>query len=100
MQQPPHSVLTWGGVATNLRAVLLKAFKMPTNRIGKAVEGRDHVFVPHVGTSCWHSGAVTENVKEENMGFVRTVKAILTDAHFVIPVIVLLIGIILLVKLH
>jgi hypothetical protein len=34
------------------------------------------------------------------MGFVRTVKAILTDSHFVIPVLVLVIGIILLVELH
>jgi hypothetical protein len=34
------------------------------------------------------------------MGFVRTAKTILTDSHFVVPVIVLLVGIILLVELH
>ncbi len=34
------------------------------------------------------------------MGFVRTAKAVLTDSHFVIPVMVLLVGIVLLVELH
>lgn len=34
------------------------------------------------------------------MGFARTAKAIVTDAHFIIPVVVLLVGIALLVELH
>lgn len=34
------------------------------------------------------------------MGFVRTAKAVLTDSHFAVTVIVLLVGILLLVELH
>jgi hypothetical protein len=34
------------------------------------------------------------------MGFVRTAKAVITDVHFIIPVVVLLIGICLLIELH
>jgi hypothetical protein len=34
------------------------------------------------------------------MSFQRTTKAVVTDIHFVIPLIVLLIGISLLIKLH
>ena len=38
--------------------------------------------------------------EDETMGFIGTVKAIVTDSQFVIPVIVLLVGIIRLVELH
>ena len=34
------------------------------------------------------------------MAFVRTTKTILTDVHFLVPIVVLLIGIVLLVELH
>ncbi len=34
------------------------------------------------------------------MGFFRTARAVVTDAHFIIPVAVLLVGIVLLVELH
>ncbi len=34
------------------------------------------------------------------MGFIRTARAIVTDSHFVIPVLVLLAGVLLLVELH
>ncbi len=34
------------------------------------------------------------------MGLVETAKAIMSDSHFIIPIVVLLIGIVLLVKLH
>jgi hypothetical protein len=36
----------------------------------------------------------------EKMGIVRTARAIVTDAQFIVPLAVLLLGIILLVKLH
>ena len=34
------------------------------------------------------------------MAFVHTTKMILTDVHFLVPIVVLLIGIVLLVELH
>lgn len=34
------------------------------------------------------------------MDFIRTAKAIVTDSQFIVPVVVLLVGIILLVELH
>jgi hypothetical protein len=41
-----------------------------------------------------------EKVTKNQIGFLRTVKAVLTDIHFVIPLAVLLIGIAFLVELH
>jgi hypothetical protein len=39
-------------------------------------------------------------VTRNQIGFLRTIKAVLTDIHFVIPLAVLLIGIAFLVELH
>jgi hypothetical protein len=38
--------------------------------------------------------------KRKNMAFLRTARAIVTDMHFIIPLIVLIIGTALLVGLH
>jgi hypothetical protein len=46
-------------------------------------------------------GVVDEaKVKRNQIGFLRTAKAVVTDIHFVIPLAVLLIGIAVLVELH
>lgn len=39
-------------------------------------------------------------VLEVQLGFMKTTKAVLTDSHFLIPFIVLVVGIVLLIVLH
>jgi hypothetical protein len=56
--------------------------------------------------SCNFRASVLQDVIDEakvtrnQIGFLRTTKAVVTDIHFVIPLAVLLIGIVFLVELH
>ena len=50
----------------------------------------------HKVTCCYKK----ENIVRNEMGFAEVARAVATDIHFLIPVVVLLVGVALLIKLH
>jgi len=50
----------------------------------------------HKVTCCYKK----ENIVRNQMGFAEFARAVATDIHFLIPVVVLLVGVALLIKLH
>ena len=78
--------------ATDLRAGVARCIKAFVPGASRCVANYRFDLAPSQGRE--------SRREEERMGVGRTVKAIVVDLHFIVPVIVLLIGICVLVELH